>query len=193
MSHNDKIKRKKMLNFFNKIKIKFNAFSFSDLTILIWLSLIIFSIFIPWFTLPYWELTQWIFSKINWIVGIISIFLISLNLFILFSIQKKEKIKLFLNNKIEDKIIFIFSSILFIILWFNSLFTIKWLEIINNNIKFHSWLHFYIIATILFSIWVFFKVKTKEKITLISINESSEKEEEDWENKKQNVMKLPFE
>lgn len=188
---NDRVKRKKILNFFNKIKIKFNAFSFSDLTILIWLALVIFSIFIPWFTLPYWELTQWIFSKINWIVWIISIILIILNLFILFSIQKKEKIKLYFNKKISDKTIFIFSSIIFLVLWFNSLFVIKWLEIMNNNVKFHSWLTFYIIATILFAIWVFFKVRKKEKITLISINESEEKEES--KTKKQNVMKLPFE
>jgi len=38
---------------------------------------------------------------------------------------------------------------------------------------------------------VFFKVRKKEKITLISINESEEKEES--KTKKQNVMKLPFE
>jgi hypothetical protein len=43
----------------------------------------------------------------------------------------------------------------------------------------------------LFSIGVFFKIRTKEKSTFISMNESEEKEEKS--NKKQNVMKLPFE
>lgn len=188
---NSKIKRKKVLNFLQKIKIKFSSFWFSDYTILIWLALILFTVLIPWFTLPYnGNITQWIFSKINGIVWYISIILIILNLFILFSVQKKDRIKLYFNIKIKDKTIFIFSSLLFLILWLNSLLTLKWLELLNSDIKYHSWITFYIIAGILFSLWVFFKLKQKEENTLISINESEEKETK--KNKKQNVMKLPF-
>ena len=53
MSHNDRIKRKKALNFLNKIKIKFSYFNFSELTILIAIVIVLYSMFIPWFTLPY--------------------------------------------------------------------------------------------------------------------------------------------
>jgi len=192
MSHSKKMKRKKALNTFNKIKIKFSNFWFPELTILIWIWIIIFSMFIPWFTLPYnWTITQWIFSKINWLVGIISLILIILNLFILFSKQTKEKIKMFFNKKINDNSILLFSAIILLILWFNSLRTIKWLEILNKDIIYHSWLTFYIIAWILFQVWVFLKIRKKEKSILISLNEAETK----WfsKSKKQNIMKLPFE
>lgn len=189
---NSKLKRKKILNFINKIKIKFWNLGFAEYTILIGLILIIFTTLIPWFTLPYnWNLVEWIFSKINWIVWCFSIFLVILNIFTLFSIQKKDKIKLFFNIKIKDKIIYTFSSLLFLFMGINSLFTIKGLEILNSEIKIHSWITFYLIAWILFSIWVFFKIRKKEKLTLISINESEDKEEN--KTKKQNIMKLPFE
>jgi len=189
---NSRIKRKKIINFLNKIKIKTSNLDFSDYTILIWLVLVVFTTLIPWFTLPYnGTLTQWIFSKINWIVWYLSIFLVLLNLFTIFSIQKKEKIKLFFNIKIKDKFIYFFSSILFLFMWINSLITIKGLELLNSEIKFHSGLTFYLIAGILFSVWVFFKTIKKEKLTLISLNEA---EEDNYtKEKKQNVMKLPFE
>jgi hypothetical protein len=52
MSKNkDKIKRKKTLNFINKIKIKTKSLNFTDLTILISLALITFSILTPWFSI----------------------------------------------------------------------------------------------------------------------------------------------
>jgi len=192
MSHNDRIKRKKALNFLNKIKIKFSHFTFSELTILIAIVIVIYSMFIPWFTLPYnWILTQWIFSKINWLVWFVSLILILLSLFVLFSKQTKDKIKMFFNKKVTDNSILFFSSVIFLILWFNSLRTIKWLEILNKDIFYYNWLTFYIIATILFSTWVFFKIRKKEDSVLISLNESEEKNS--FQNKKQNVMKLPFE
>ncbi|MDQ7009057.1 MAG: hypothetical protein Q9M94_02075 [Candidatus Gracilibacteria bacterium] len=198
MSFNkDKRKRKKILNFIQKIQIRFSSLGFSDFTILIGLALILFTILIPWFTLPYnGSITQGIFSKINGIVGYVSILIVLLNLFILFSVQNKDKIKLFFNIKIKDKTIFIFSSILLLILGFNSLLTIKGLELLNSEIKYHSGITFYIIAGILFSIGVFFKLREKEKNTLISINESEKKENSstlsESKDKKQNVMKLPF-
>ncbi len=190
--NNDRTKRKKTLNFINKIKIKLASFWFSDLTILIWLFLVVFSMFIPWFTLPYGELTQGIFSKMNWIVWYFSVILIILNLFTIFSIQKKEKIKLYFNQKITDNSIYFFSSIIFLILGFNSLITIKWLDILNKDIVYHNWITFYIIASILFSTWVFFKIRKKEKLTLVSLNESEE-EQKIKTQKKGNVMSLPFE
>ena len=189
---NDRTKRKKALNFINKIKIKLASFWFSDLTILIWLFLVVFSMFIPWFTLPYGELTQGIFSKMNWIVWYFSVILIILNLFTIFSIQKKEKIKLYFNQKITDNSIYFFSSIIFLILGFNSLITIKWLDILNKDIVYHNWITFYIIASILFSTWVFFKIRKKEKLTLVSLNESEE-EQKIKTQKKWNVIALPFE
>ena len=199
MSHNDRIKRKKVLNFLNKIKIKFSIFNFSELTILIAIAIVFYSMFIPWFTLPYnWTMTQWIFSKINWLVWFISIILILISLFVLFSKQTKEKIKMFFSKKITDNSILFFSSMILLILGFNSLITIKWLEILNKDIVYHSWLTFYLIAGILFSSWVFFKIRKKEKNVLISINESEKfdknlNKKNISQNKKQNVMKLPFE
>jgi len=188
----NKVKRKKLKNFLNKISIKIKKLNFSDYTILIGIILIIFSSLIPWFTLPYnWIISQWFFSKLNWITWYVSIFLIFLNIFTLFSIQKKEKIKLFFNIKLKDKYIFSFSAIIFLILWINSIFTIKWLLILNSEIKIHSGIIFYIIASILFSIWVFFKTRKKEKINIVSINESQKIKKKNP--KKENIMELPFE
>jgi uncharacterized protein YacL len=195
--NNGKRNRQNFLNIFYKIKIKSSNFSFSDLTILIWIWLFVFSIFIPWFTLPYnWVDTQWFFSKIIWIVWYITILLIIINIFIIFSKNYKEKIKLFFNSKLKDKHIFIFSAILFLILWLNSITTIKWLELLNSEIKYHNWIIFYIIAWIIYSFWILFKIKEKEKISnFISMNESKETEINNTIKKeeKKNVMKLPFE
>lgn len=195
MSYNkDKMKRKKILIFLNKIKIKTKSFSFSDLTILISLSLIIFSIFTPWFSIVNQSAVEWIFSKMFWITGYITIFLIFINLFFLFSNNTKQKIKFFLDNKWKDNYIFIFSSILFLILSLNAYFIIKnWITLFTNDIKIHVWITFYLIAAILYTAWVSFKIKKKNNNNdFVSINESEEKNISKWKNKK-NVMKLPFE
>jgi hypothetical protein len=198
MSKNkDKIKRKKTLNFINKIKIKTKSLNFTDLTILISLALITFSILTPWFSIINNSAIEWIFSKIFWATGYISLLLVIINIFIIFSNKTKQRIKLFFYNSLWDNSIFIFSSLLFLILWLNSYIIIKgWISLFTNEIRIHIWIIFYLIATILYSIWVFFKLKQNNtNNNFISINESVEKNINlKWKSKnKKNVMKLPFE
>lgn len=196
MTHNNKLNRKKILNFFNKIKIKSNSFSFPDLTILISLFLIIFSIFTPWFSVGNNNNIEWFFSNTLWLTWYISLFLILINLFIFFSNSTKQKIKLFLNQNISDNQIFTTSTIIFIILWINSYFIIKnWISLFTNEINIYVWIKFYLIAIILYSSWIFFKLKQKNSNTdFVSINESEEYNKSfSKKETKKNVMKLPFE
>ncbi len=195
ISNKDKLKRKKILNLINKIKIKINSFSFIDFTILISLFLIIFSILTPWFSITNSSITETIFSNIFWITWYITIILIIVNFFFIFSKNTKQKIKLFFNNSFSDNSFFILSSIIFIILSLNSYITLKnWINLFTNEIKIHIWITSYLIAIILYSISIFLKLKQKNtNSSFILINESKEDKKHFSEKKLKNIMKLPFE
>lgn len=189
----NKLKRKKILNFFKKIKIKIKSLCIWKIIILISLLLIIFSIFTPWFSTN--NSNIWIFSNIFWLTWYITIALILINLFFIFSNNLKEKIKLYLSNKMfNNNYIFIISAIIFIILWLNSYFIItNWIYIFTNDITIYIGITFYLIAIIFYSFWTYLKLKSKNKNThFISINESQEKTSQKNNKNDKNVMKLPF-
>jgi len=189
---NDRLLRKKILNFFLKIKIKSINLTFSKILILTWISLNILSIFMPWFSLPYNDLdSQTAFSRILWITGYLIILSSVINLFLIFSTSLKKKLKLFLNLTTNEKnLILIINSILLLII-INSALTIKWLNLFSNDIVFYTGITISITATLIMVLWSYMNyLKNEDNYwNLISVNESHS---ETINIKKDDKIKLPF-
>ncbi len=184
--------RKDVLNGIKKAKIKANNLNLWQIIILISFILILISLNSPWFSLDYNNTSYGAFSKITWIIWYLSSFAILLNLFIIFSSLMKSKIRLFLNNFLEDSSVFIFSSLLLFILWINERISLWGLQVFSSEITFHSGIIFYLLWSFLFLLGAFMNKKlekqTKQMFLTHNSNESSHNSSKKWKN----TTKLPF-
>lgn len=185
---NRKIKRL-IKNIFNYFKLRTINFNNSKKITLIWIITILVSLFLNWTKSTDDKL---VFNWLSWlntftwiIICILTIFLF----FILFSTNKKEKIKKSSNLMIKDyKLINIIWIIIFILV-INNIYIIKSLNIFTNNINYWNWIIFTIIWSIFIIYSSFILKKENKKENNLYLNDSEDilaKENE------KNNMKLPF-
>lgn len=185
---NRKFKRhlKSIFNYFKLRTINFNS---SKKVALIWTITVFISLFLKWTNSSDSNLIfNWL-SGINiwtWtIIILLSIFLI----FLLFSNNKKEKIKQTSNLMIKDYKIINIIWIILLILSINSIYIIKSLYIFSNDIDYWNWIIFTIIWSLFIIYSSFMLKKENKKENNLYLNDS----EEDIEKvNKKNNMKLPF-
>jgi len=175
-----------------KTKIKANNLNIWQIIILVSLALIIISLTNPWFSLGYNNTSYWAFSKIVWIIWYFSIILVWLNIFMIFSVVLKNKIKLFLSHFLEDSSVFIFSSLLLFILWIQTLISLWGLVIFSSEIKFHSGIIFYWVGSFLFIVWSFINKKLEKQTQQMFLTNNSNHCSHNNSKKNKNTTKLPF-
>lgn len=187
--HNSRLKFRKIKNFFNKslniIKFKIEAFSFAKIVILVWVIIWIISLFMSHIN----PLFPNIFNKIT--ITSSSIFIISffIILFLLFSYNKKEKIKKSSNILFRDYIIIIYLSIIIFILTINNLWIILWLETFKSEISYWNWIIMILLSSIFLFIWWVLLKNEYSSWKNIYLNDSPEEKLEEME---KNNTKLPF-
>lgn len=191
--HNSRAKYREIKNFSRKItnmiKYKIEAFSFAKIVILVWVIIWFISLFLTWIKSNDTNISWNVFNKItlnSWIIISILLFII---LFLLFSYNKKEKIKKSANIIFRDYIIIIFISIILLVSEINNIWVILWLEIFNSGITYWNWIIIEIISTIFLFIWWFLLKNEYYWANNIYINDSREIKK-DFEEK--NNTKLPF-
>ena len=186
------LNRKDLLNGIQKTKIKAVNLSFWEIIILISLLIISTSLLNPWFSLEYNQSSYWAFSKITGIVWYLSLIFIAINIFTIFSLSLKQKIKIFFNIFIEDSSLFLFSSLTLFILWVNTAVTLWWLQLFSSEIQFHSWIILYLLWSILFLFWAVLYKKTKKISGDAFLTNNSDNSSFNNTKKQKNTTKLPF-
>ena len=187
--HNSRAKYRKIKYIFSKslntIKFKIEAFSFSKIIILVWVIIWYLSLFMTHINWLYSN----IFNRITFISSIIIILLLTIVVFLLFSYNKKEKIKKSANIIFRDYIIILFISILLFVISINNLWVITGLETFDSSLSYWSWVIMIIISSIFIFIWGFL-LKNEYYLTKnIYLNDSKEQKSQDIE---KNNTKLPF-
>lgn len=190
--YNSRTKYRKIRIISNKIlnilRFKLESFSFSKIVILVWVVLSYLSLFLTWISSNNEELQSNIFNKITFNSSIIIIIISSIILFLLFSYNKKEKIKKSTNIIFRDYIIISFLSIIMFLLSINNLWVIIWLKTFSSEITYWNWIIINIIASIFLLVWAILSKNDQYSKNNIYINDSLEEES----NKIENNTKLPF-
>jgi len=167
------------------IKFKIEAFSLPKIIILVWITIWYISLFMPHISPTYTN----IFNKITKISSIIIILILTLNLFLLFSYNKKEKIKKASSIVFRDYIIIIISSIILFILSINNLWFIIWLQTFDSNVSYWNWIIMLILSSIILFIWAILLKQETFLWNNIYMNDSHDIKKEDFS---KNNTKLPF-
>ncbi len=184
--------RKNLLNGIKKIKIKGSNLNIAQIIILLALFIIMLSLINPWISLDYNNNSYWAFSKIIWIVWYLSIIVIVINCFIIFSTLLKQKIKFLLNTSIKDSQIFIWSSLILFIIWIQITLSLEGLQIFSSQITFHSWIILYLLWSFLFLSGSFVNKKLQKSSTETFLTNNSTNEPLLNTKKEKNITKLPF-
>jgi hypothetical protein len=188
-----RINSRKIRNFFikisNNIRFKIESFSFAKIVILVWVLLWYSSLFMKWIDSENKIFISNIFNNITYISSIIFIISLSIILFLLFSINKKEKIKKSTSIVFRDYIIIIFISIIIFTLSINNLWVIIWLDIFSSEVFYWNWVIILIMSSIFIFIWWFLLKNEHYSWDNIYLNDSNEQKSE---NSEINNTKLPF-
>ena len=130
------------------------------------------------------------FYSLAWNIGFILIFVLLLPLFIIFSTNYKEKIKLYSDLSVKNHFIIITSGFIIISFSIVSLSFINWLHTFFENIFYWNWV---ILCMTWWFIILFWWIMIRKEyysdsseIILNKLNNNREK------NKKEDNMKLPF-
>jgi len=186
------IVRKDILNWIKKTKIKALNLNTWEIFIIISLVIISASLLNPWFSLEYNQTSYWAFSKITGVIWYYTVVCIIINLFTLFSLSLKQKIKTFFSLFIEDSTLYLFSSLTFFILWSNALITLWGLQIFSSEIQFHSWIILYMLWSILFLFWALLYKKINKNAWDTFLTNNSHQSSLNSTKKQKNTTKLPF-
>ena len=186
------LKRKKILNNFKKIKIKTSSLGTSHIIILISLLLLLVSLLNPWVRIwSNWN-TYGAFSSITWISGFLSVIIIILNLFVIFSKNLKQKITQAFGLYIKNSNIFLFSSLLILIIGIHTIVSLNSLTIFSSEIIFHSGIIFFLVGSIFFIFWSIMSCKSKNGPSDTFLTNSSNDSPQLDTNVNKKTTKLPF-
>jgi len=169
----------------NTIKFKIEAFSFSKIVILVWTIIWFSSLFMNHIS----PIFSNIFNKITIISAFIYLIILLIITFLLFSYNKKEKIKKASNILFRDYIIVIFLAIITFILSINNLWIIIWLETFDSNITYWNWVIMIILSSLFLFVWWILLKNEYHSWNNIYLNDSPELKQEEIE---KNNTKLPF-
>ncbi len=190
---NSRVKTRKIKNFFkhliNYTRFKIESFSFSKIIILMWVLISYFSMFMGWIESTDKSLSSNAFNNITIFSASIITILLFLILFLLFSLNKKEKIKKTTNIIFRDYLIIIFIALVIFILWISNLWVLMWLKMFSSQINHWAWILVLIISSIIIFIWWILLKNENSSTNSIYLNDS--KDNSSFESTKSNT-KLPF-
>jgi len=190
--YNSRVKNRKIKklawNFANMMKFKTTNFSSAAKTTFVWVIVWMISLSINWIS-ENQAINTWAFNKITWINALFILICLFLSAFIIFSTNKKERLKMFLNISFKDTPILKKLWWLIIILSVSSLYSIVWLSTFSSEIEYSSWIILSISSwIIIFYSWYITKKQELDNTRLYfqdTDDGSITKEKED-------NMKLPF-
>jgi len=197
MSYKQRAKYKNIKRYIFKLKeiIRFKTWHITNAgkVVIFWSFVIIFSLFFPWVSSISWKFSWRAFSKISGKPAIIILIILAFIYFSLFSIQKKEKLKLISNFYFKDHVTCILWGIFIIITSINSLNFIWGLQIFEADIISGKWAILCLSGSIIMTIGGFMmKFENSRNMKGTFIDESRKDETEiSLDNNKSN-MKLPF-
>jgi len=188
---NFRILSRKIHNFFNKIfnniRFRIESFNLAKIVILSWVILWIMSLFLIHIKSNNKDITLNIFNSITKFSAYFAICIYFIILFLLFSFNKKEKIKKVSLLTFRDYSIILFLSINLLLLALNNIFVINWLKIFYSEVYLWKWAILFLLSS--FIIWLGSILLKKEYYNQnIVINDSTWNTEEAIKNN----TKLPF-
>lgn len=183
----------KIIKFLRALKFKWDNSWLHIKLMFFWNVILIFSLFMNWSITnnPYTENIA--FSALSWLSWYVLLIISLVSLFLIFSNNKKEEVKLNLPIKINEISFLTHSIILQTIILFLVFFFIRWLYTFSANVVYWRWIIFAFLWIALNIIWLFFMLKNydQEKEKVLFANESSQSNEIK-KNLEKNNMKLPF-
>lgn len=173
-----------------KIKFKSLNLSFEKQLVLIWTLLWLFSLFLDWIKYPINNQSWNSFNSITWNIGYILLIIFLILIFIIFSTQYKEKIKLYSDLNFKNHFIIITSAFISFCFTIVSISFSSWLKIFLEKINYWNGPILCMISSILIFIWwILIRkefYKNNSEIILEKLNSNREK------NKKNDNMSLPI-
>lgn len=193
MNYRNKLKerttRKFILNIFSVLKFTSINLNFSSKIIIIWSLISLVSLFLPWIKKST-DLAWNSFNSIWWNIGYLMVLILVFLIFIITSINFREKIKLASNINFRNHIVIIYLWLLIIIIWIIYISFINGLSTIFENVEVWNWIILYILSGIVIIVWWLLKRKEYKNREYESfINETQDKENVKID---ESNMKLPF-
>jgi len=181
--------KRNIIRFLNIITFKWTNLDLSHKLILVGSVLMIFSLFISWFSI--WNNSYNSFNKSLWITWLLLLFNNIIILFFILSNKTKEIIKTLMFIKIKDPIFLLLINKISLILILNSFFIIHGLVLYTNEIpEIDNWFILSIVWLFFSFVWIFVYLKIKKDIVIEA------KENDSLITKKNDIktknMKLPF-
>lgn len=177
-------------NLINNIKFKSTNLTISKKIILLWVIISFISLFLPWVK-DVEKLISWnSFYSLSWNIGYLLILILIMPIFIIFSTNYKEKIKLYSDLSVKNH--FIVITTWFIVVSFSiiSLSFINWLHTFFENIFYWNWVILCMTWWFILLFWWFILRKEyysdSSEIILNKLTQNREKLKEE------DNMKLPF-
>jgi len=172
--------------------IKFKSLNLTLSKKLIIISIIIWfiSLFLPWINDLEKDNSWNSFYSLTWNIWFLLIFILSLPIFIIFSTNYKEKIKLYSDLSVKNHFLIITSWFIIISFSIISLSFINWLHTFFENIFYWKWVILCMTSWFIMLFWWILLRKEyyqdSSEIILNKLNQNREKFKED------DNMKLPF-
>jgi len=179
-----------ILCIFNNTKFKSINLTISKKIVLLWIIIWFVSLYFPWIK----DVSKYIswnsFYSLSWNIWFILILVLLLPIFIIFSTNYKEKLKLYSDLSIKNHFLVITTGFLVISFSIISLSFINWLHTFFENIIYWKWVILCMTAWFIILIWWIMMRKEyysdSSEIILNKLNQDREKLKEE------DNMKLPF-
>ncbi len=174
----------------NNIKFKSINLTLSKQIIIIWIIITLISLFFPWVIDTNKNILWNSFASLSWNIGYILLLILFFSLFIIFSTNYKDKLKLYSNISVKNHFFIITSA--FIIISFNivAVSFINWLNTFFESLTYWNWVILSMTWWFIMLIWWFLLRKEyysdSSEIILNKLNQNRE------QIKKEDNMKLPF-
>lgn len=191
--YNSRVKNRKikklLLGIALLLKFKTTNFSRNKQLGLIWIIIWIISLFLDWVISPLITINNGAFNWVTWVNWIIIWLTLLFLTFILFSTNKKEKLKLTTSLSFKDSSVIVSLWFLIVILSLSSLYAINWLKVFSSEVFYGKWVIFSLISWILILIsWIITKCEyDKDQKVFLNDSEDNTSKEASKDN-----MKLPF-
>jgi len=174
----------------NNLKFKSENLCLSNQLVIIWSIIWFISLYIPWVIDTDASLEWNSFSSLSWNVWYLLTIVLFLPIFIIFSTNYKEKLKLYSNISIKNHFMIITSWLVIISFCILSLNFITWLQTLSKHLSFWNWIILTLTSWIIIFIWwMIIRKKYYKNNSKIILNNWDYKEEKIDE---KNNMILPF-
>jgi len=196
MNYKDRAKnrrlKKDMVNMINIFKFRTWNIKLSWKVILSWISISLIWLFSPWILHIESGNTENSFSASTWNIWMTNFIIILLLIFLILSINNKEKIKKYSWVQIKDYIVVISLWLFITVLSLHSIIFIKSLLSFSKDISLWKWSIISLTWSILIIIWWILMRKDYNKENISYLNDAEDRYKNNVKWKKNSEMKLPF-